>query len=315
MLKTLFSKYFLEVIPSIVATVVGAYIVTHYISARSDAEKPKAAVSAPAEASKGAAPQTLKSDEGTKESAKAEAARLKAEKLALEKAAAERAAADRAENARRAAEKLAGEKAAAEKAANEKAAAEKLAAEKAASEKAAAEKRERERTVAKATAATPAPTDVSVAPERDANDLARAAIERLRNAGPRSGEMRSPEPPRAPDPVRAEENVKPQQDRGKVNSAVYAPAAAVPQPPMQPLPPAVNVAPAPTETAVTAPPSAPFPRPVDETRGEDSARLSPPADIPPRSLDLRARERDRSVAEDVVSAARSVFQAVIPERN
>jgi hypothetical protein len=47
MIKKLFSKYFLEVIPSIVATVVGAYIVTHYINAKSDADKPKAAISAP----------------------------------------------------------------------------------------------------------------------------------------------------------------------------------------------------------------------------------------------------------------------------
>jgi hypothetical protein len=53
---------------------------------------------------------------------------------------------------------------------------------------------------------------------------------------------------------------------------------------------------------------------VDEANGDDS-RLTPPADIPSRPLDLRARERDRSVAEGVVSAARSVFQAVIPERN
>ena len=32
------SKYILEVIPSVVATVVGAYIVTHYINAKPDAD-------------------------------------------------------------------------------------------------------------------------------------------------------------------------------------------------------------------------------------------------------------------------------------
>lgn len=308
MLKTLFTKYFLEVVPSIVATVVGAYIVTHYINARSEAEKPKAAVSAPAGASKDAAPQTLKADESVKESPKAEAARLKAEKLAAEKAFAERAAADRVENAKRAAEKLAAEKAAIEKLAAEKAASEKAASEKVASEKAAAEKRERERTVAKAPPAASPSSEANATPERDANDLARAAIERLRKSSP------SVEQPRAPEPVRVEEAAKPQQERAKVNSVVYAPAA-TPQPPIQPLPPAVNVAPAPPEVVVTAPPPAPFPKPVDDARGDDSARLSPPADIPPRSLDLRAREQDRSVAEGVVSAARSVFQAVIPERN
>src|SRR5690606_19440961 len=125
MIKKFLSKYILEVIPSILATVVGAYIVTHYINAKSD-DKPKAAISAPAETSKNASPQTPKTDESTgravKESPKAEAARLKAEKLEAEKAFAERAAADRAENAKKAAEKLAAEKA-------EKLAGEKLASE------------------------------------------------------------------------------------------------------------------------------------------------------------------------------------------
>ncbi len=294
MIQKLFTKYFLEVVPSIVATVVGAYIVTHYINAKSEADKPKAAVSAPAQTSKDATPQTLKADEsGDKaakvESAKAEAARLKAEKLALEKAAAERSAADRAENAKKAAEKLA---------------AEKLAAERLASEKAAAEKRER--TAAKP-APAPLPAEANVAPERDANDLARAAIERLRKATPQSSEV-----PRAPEAARTEEPAKPQPERARVNSVVYAPAPAAPQPSVQPLPPAVTVAPPPPEVAITAPP-APFPRPVDEA--SDDSRLTPPADIPSRPLDLHARERDRSVAEGVVSAARSVFHAVIPERN
>jgi hypothetical protein len=287
MIKKFLSKYILEVIPSILATVVGAYIVTHYINAKPEADKPKASIAAPAETSKGVAPQTLKADESgdkaSQETPKAEAARLKAEKLAAEKAAAERAALDRAENARKAAEKLAAEKAAAEKA----------AAEKVASEKAAADKRER-------AAAKPAPvalpaSEANAAPERDANDLARAAIERLRNTGPRTSE-----PPRAPEAARAEEPAKPQPERAKVNSVVYAPAPAAPQPSVQPLPPAVTVAPPPPEVAITAPP-APFPRPVDEASGDDS-RLTPPADIPSRPLDLRARERDRSVAEGAYTA-------------
>jgi hypothetical protein len=294
MIKKFLSKYILEVIPSIFATVVGAYIVTHYINARPDADKPKAAISAPAEAIKNAAPQTLKTDQSgdkaPQESPKAEAARLKAEKLAAEKAAAERSAADRAENAKRATEKLAAEKAAAEKAASEK-----LASEK------------RERTVAKSVPVAPPPAEANAVPERDANDLARAAIARLRKATPQSAE------PQAPEAARAEEQAKPQPERARVNSVVYAPAPAAPQPSVQPLPPAVTVAPPPPEVAITAP--APSPRSDDEARNDDPSRLTPPADIPSRPLDLRARERDRSVAEGVVSAARSVFQAVIPERN
>ncbi|EKS35213.1 hypothetical protein [Afipia clevelandensis] len=263
MIKKLFTKYFLEVIPSIVATVVGAYIVTHYINAKSEADKPKAAVAAPAVTAKDA-PQTLKADEAGDRpaaAAKAEAARLKAEKLAAEKAAAERAAADRAENAKRAAEK----------------AAEKLAAEKAASEKAAAEK--------------------PAAEKRDASDLARAAIERLRKASPQPAEQ-----PRAADVAQG-------QERARVNAVVYAPAAQ--QPAVQPLPPAVNVAPPPSESVAASP--APFPRPIDSADSrDDSLRLTPPADIPTRPVDLSAKQR-RSVTEDVVSAARSVFHAVVPE--
>ncbi len=263
MIKKLFTKYFLEVIPSIVATVVGAYIVTHYINAKTEADKPKAAVAAPADTAKDA-PQTLKADEAGDRpatAAKAEAARLKAEKLAAEKAAAERAAADRAENAKRAAEK----------------AAEKLAAEKVASEKAAAEK--------------------PAAEKRDASDLARAAIERLRKSSPQPAEQ-----PRAADVAQG-------QERARVNSVVYAPAAQ--QPAVQPLPPAVNVAPQPSEAVAASP--APFPRPIDSAdSGEDSLRLTPPADIPARPVDLTAKQR-RSVTEDVVSAAKSVFHAVVPE--
>jgi hypothetical protein len=301
MIKKFLSKYILEVIPSILATVVGAYIVTHYINAKSD-DKPKTAISAPAETSKDVTPQTVKADEpgdkAVKESPKAEAARLKAEKLAAEKAFAERAAIDRAENAKKAAEKLA---------------AEKLAAEKLASEKAAAEKRDRERAVAKSAPAPSLPAEANALPndKRDANDLARAAIERLR--GVKSPEKAS-EPYRAPETARAEEPAKPQPERAKVNSVVYAPAAA-PQPQIQPLPPAVNVAPPPSEAAIMAPPQ-PFPAPMSGSSdsADDGLRLTPPADIPSRPLDLRARER-RSVTEDVVSAAKSVFHAVVPDQS
>lgn len=309
MIKKFLSKYILEVIPSIFATVVGAYIVTHYINAKSD-DKPKAAISTPAETSKDAAPQTLKAsesgDKAFKETPKAEAARLKAEKLALEKAAAERSAADRAENAKRAAEKLAAEKA------------EKLAAEKLASEKAAAEKRER--AAAKPAPAAPSPAEAHAVPDdrRDANDLARAAIERLRNAKTASEPPRAPEAARADEqPARVQERFQERaQERAKVNSVVYAPAA--PQPPVvQPLPPAVTVAAPPSEAAVIAPPP-PFPAPVSassEIRADDGLRLTPPADIPPRPLDLHTKQGRSSVAEDVVSAAKSVFHAVVPESN
>jgi hypothetical protein len=54
----------------------------------------------------------------------------------------------------------------------------------------------------------------------------------------------------------------------------------------------------------------------------DDGRLTPPADIPapppPRPLDLRAdaesaKDRVNNVAQDMLSAAKSVFHAVLPK--
>jgi hypothetical protein len=306
MLKKFLSKYFMDVIPSIVATVVGAYIVTHYINARPDPDKPKAAVTAPAETSKGAVSQPVKADDSAERAAAAaKAARLKAEKLAADKAAAEKAAAEKvaAEKAA-AAERATAERIAAERAeAVRKAAAEKLANERAAER--------REKAGAKSAPSAKSSAEASAAPEdgRDANDLARAAIERLRSAEPRAAQ-----PQRAPDTGRTQEQAKEQsqpQERPRVNDVVYAPV----QPAPQPLPPAVTVAPAPNAVvAAPVPVSAPPARlPPGEVRADDSSRPIPPADIPSRPLDLHPRSDRNSVAEDVVSAAKSVFQAVVPD--
>jgi hypothetical protein len=330
MLKKFLSKYFMDVIPSIVATVVGAYIVTHYVNAtRPDADKPKAAVTAPAETAKDAPPQPVKADDSIERAAAAakaaeakaaevKAARLKSEKLAADKAAAEKAAAD----------KIAAEKAAAAEKANaaeraevaRKAAADKLAAEKLAAEKAAVEKREREKSIAKSAPSAKLPAEASAAPEdgRDANDLARAAIERLRSAEPRASQpQRTPEAGRAQELIRSEQ-VKPEQtrsqpseqERPRGNDVVYAPVQSAPQP----LPPAVTVAPAPNAfvSAPVAASASPAPPPA-ATRTDDFSRPTPPADIPSRPLDLHPRSDRNSVAEDVVSAAKSVFQAVVPD--
>jgi len=250
MLKTLFTKYFLEVVPSIVATVIGAYIVTHYVNARPDADKPKAAVAAPAETSR---------DVGK------EAAGVPA-----------RDAGRKAEPA---------------------AAPEKPAPEKVEKQDAASEPRRHQPAVKAAAkpAAPPAEAGAQADERRDANDLARAAIERLRHADPRPLESRAPEAARAPEPVRS---IDASPERGKVNSAIYAPAA---PPSLQPLPPAVAVMPPPGEAAPA------------QARSDDPSRLTPPAEIPSRPLDLRARGHEGgSVAEEVVSAARSVLQAVVP---
>ncbi len=79
--------------------------------------------------------------------------------------------------------------------------------------------------------------------KRDANDLARAAIERLRSTDqPRQAEQQ----PRPQDTARVIDTSRPQERR--VNSVVYTPPSAV-----QPLPPAVTIAPPPSEPEMAAP--------------------------------------------------------------
>jgi hypothetical protein len=248
MLKKLFTKYFLEVVPSIVATVVGAYIVTHYINTKPEADKPKPAVAAPAETAK---------DVG-------KGAGRKAVKAEPEKPAA---------------------------------APEKPAPEKAEKQDAVGERRHQP--AAKAAAKPVAPSaEASAQPDerRDANDLARAAIERLRATEPRPAESRAPEAARAPEPAKP---VDASAERGKVNNAVYAPAT--PSAPPLAQPPSVTVMPPPVDAAVA------------QAKSDDPSRPTPPAEIPSRPLDLRARGHDGgSVAEEVVSAAKSMLQAVVP---
>jgi hypothetical protein len=148
-----------------------------------------------------------------------------------------------------------------------------------------------------------------VAPEerRDANDLARAAIERLRGNGdssPRPQEAaRTPEAPRALEASRTSETPR----------VVTAPA-------VRPLPPPIMVSAPPNNEAFDQGSQARPSYPVNAGNG-DQGRPTPPADIPASRppLDLRAdaeppppREH-KSVAEDVLSAAKSVFHAVLPK--
>ncbi len=139
-------------------------------------------------------------------------------------------------------------------------------------------------TAAPAEAATPAEE------RRDANDLARAAIERLRGAG--DGSPRVQDSARAPDAVRVP-------DAPRVTPA---PSVAAPQ--VRPLPPPITVV-------------------TPASEAYDPHRPTPPADIPSlpssRPLDLRAevvepRAREHTtVAEDMLLAAKSVFHAVLPK--
>ena len=151
------------------------------------------------------------------------------------------------------------------------------------------------------------PVEAAIVPEerRDANDLARAAIERLRGAN--EGTPRAQEAARIPDAPRA-------QDPPRVVSAS----------PVRPLPPPIMVS---TPTAQTFDSSAGSSqmKPPYAARIDDPRRPTPPADIPAASpssppLDLHAEAEEPSrrghttVAEDVLSAAKSVFHAVLPKK-
>jgi hypothetical protein len=287
------SKFVLEVLPSVVATIVGAYIVNHYIVARPAADAPVAASVSTVDPKKA---DTRGVGTPTEQASVPEPGQ--AQKSTSDKTTADKATTDKTAPEKTAPEKIAVEKAAAEKAADRPTETASLPAD--------ARRRSpalREKTVARtsiptaATANVAAPVEVSPTQEdrRDANDMARAAIERLRGSGEAS------RPPEVPRPA----------DTSRVVSA----------PVVQPLPPAISV---PSgdgfNPGATASPRPPY---VPVVRVEDPLRPTPPAEIPTASIPTASRPLDlhaeaatpgrTSVAQDMLSAAKSVFHAVLPQ--
>jgi hypothetical protein len=302
------SKFALDILPSVVATIVGAYIVNHYIAAKPTADAPAAAMSSidskkpdarNAAARNGAKPAAISTDVANIPEPGVRAKGI-SEKTIFERSSGEKPAAEKPVPV---VEKPA------EKGADKPAETASIPVEVKRPQPA-----PREKTVAKAapvvaapSTAAPtaaAPVEAAVAPEehRDANDLARAAIERLRGtteASPRVQEAaRAPEAPR-------------------VVSAPQASSLV----PIRPLPPPIMVSSPAAETfGPTAGPLQTRPSYPATVRIDDPRRPTPPADIPDsRPLDLRAEAADPSthehttVAEDVLSAAKSVFHAVLPK--
>jgi hypothetical protein len=280
MLKKYVSKFTIDILPSVLATIIGAYIVNHYIVAR-PADAPVAAAvstSDPAKADPKASESVASIPEaGVKAKGISERAIL--EKTATEKP----AAVDRpAETVNLPVEPR--------------------RHQPVLREKAVAKAVQTPAPVPAATPSTP-PVEATVVPEekRDANDLARAAIERLRGtneASPRVQEaVRIPEAPRA----------------SEMPHVASAPA-------VQPLPPPIMVSAPNTEAVDPAIGSVPIKPSYAAARIDDPRRPTPPADIPSSSppVDLRAEaalpppREHKSVADDVLSAAKSVFHAVLP---
>jgi hypothetical protein len=313
MLKKYISKFAMDIFPSVAATIIGAYIVNHYIAAKPAANAPAAAVSTaqpPAQAKP--APEAAKAGSKAPETS-ADVANLpepgiKAKGIS-EKAMIEKTAAEKPIVVEKPAEKSADKPAETasipagtrrhQPTPREKAVAKAVPAPAQPATSVAAP-------VVAAPGTVPAPpVEAAIVPEerRDANDLARAAIERLRGANepsPRAQEAaRVPEAPRTQDPPRV-----------------------VSASPVRPLPPPILVS---TPTTQTFDSSGSSQRPPYAARIDDPRRPTPPADIPEASpsappLDLHAEAEEPSrrghttVAEDVLSAAKSVFHAVLPKK-
>jgi hypothetical protein len=302
------SKFTLDILPSLLATVIGAYIVNHYIVSKPDAPVASAASTADPKADAKAA----KAETSDVANIPEPGVRAKgiSEKAILEKSTAD--------------------KPAAEKPADKPAETASIPSDTRRHQPAA-----REKTVAK-TVPAPQPAAPAVVPvvatpnviaapnppveaatpaeeRRDANDLARAAIERLRgmtDSSPRAQEAaRATDTPRVPDAPRV-----------AAVPPVEAPRI-VPAPSVRPLPPPIMVStPAGDALDPAAASSQGKPPSADAARIGDARRPTPPADIPvSQPLDLRAEATEplardhRNVAEDMLSAAKSVFHAVLPK--
>ena len=299
------AKISMDIFPSVLATIIGAYIVNHYINARPAADTP-AALAAPAQAGKNGKPADVANLPAPGVKAKGISEKNVTDKAAVEKPA---------------------DKPVVDQPGAETKAADVKAADVAPAEAAPASPRSRssarEKAVAKSTpASTPAvtapasvpvveansaPSAAPAAASPDANDLARAAIERLRKF-PENKSVEKPaeaapqEAARAPEAPRA-------QDAPRVVTA--APSA------VRPLPPPITVSTPSVETPANPPYTA-------SVGNDDPNRLTPPADIPvpviAPPLDLRAdadvsmpRPKKTNVADEMLSGVKSMFHAVLPK--
>ena len=278
-------KFAIEIVPSVAATVIGAYIVNHYINARPASDAPKAALASTAQPkSDSVRPEADKAEVKTNadvETAGIPASGVKAkgisEKALLEK----NAAAEKA---------VVVEKPAAEKAAEKPVETTAGLAGETGKRPAPVRAAKAPAPVQPVVAAVPADAASAVEDRRNANDLARAAIERLRTNG--EAPARAQPAPRTPEVAHVPEEPR-----------VMAPPQGV-----RPLPPPIVVA---------APSDAPDPA----AQRVDLSRPTPPAEIPLSRppLDLRAEavaeppKQKTNVAEDMLSAAKSMFHAVLPK--
>ena len=305
-------KFALDILPSVAATIIGAYIVNHYIATKPGTEAPvAAAVSAADPKAEANAKPAATADVGNLPTAGVKAKGI-SEKSLMEKTAAERPTVieksqDKSQDKAEAKADVKSADAPVE-----------TASIPADQRRHTAAPREKEKvrvvlpspiqavpSAAAPVAATPTPAppvEATVAPaseeRRDANDLARAAIERLRGNGETT--------PRVQEASRTVD----------APHVVTAPAAAAPA--VRPLPPPIMVSAPPSDSYGQGSPRPPY---AANAGAADPSRPTPPAEIPvSRPLDLRAeapeptvRERTQAAADEVLSTAKSLFHAVLPK--
>lgn len=309
MLKYL-AKISMDIFPSVLATIIGAYIVNHYINAKPAADTP-AAVVTPADAAKNGKPADVANLPGPGVKAKGVSEKSISEKNASDKPAAEKPAETKA------ADVTPGETASHGRTpAHEKSVAKSTPAAPAA---------------APVVEANSAPAAASPAATPDANDLARAAIERLRKspegkAAEKAAEARPsetrPSETRAAETKAAERTPEPAVQEASRTPEAPRVVTALPST-VRPLPPPINVSTPAPEAYGNGGPSQANPPYTASVGNDDPNRLTPPADIPvpmiAPPLDLRADagptapRPKTNVADEMLSGMKSMFHAVLPK--
>src|SRR3954454_23674872 len=313
------AKISMDIFPSVLATIIGAYIVNHYINAKPAADAP-AAVMAPAEAGKNGKPADVANLPAPGVKAKGIS-----EKKVTDKPAAEKTA----------------DQPGAEPKTTEKSMADVAPAEAAPRGKPSA----REKAVAKSTPAVSAPAPATPVVEAnsapaaatpaatpDANDLVRAAIERLRKSPESKAAEAKASDTKASDNKSSETKSSETKSSEKIQEPAVREAARTPEAPriipvdtssVRPLPPPITVS-TPAAEAYGNGGSSPASPPYTASVGnENPNRLTPPADIPvpmiAPPLDLRADagasmpRPKTNVADDMLSGVKSMFHSVLPK--
>jgi hypothetical protein len=294
---TYLKKFALDILPSVAATIIGAYIVNHYIAAKPDGWAPKAVSSATTktDTKKAASRTELKAD------AKTDLTSVPVETATIP---------EPGVKAKGISERTMIETRAAEKPAEVKPT-ERPVEAKAVDTKPAETKSAETRPAETGSASAETRRQHAPASPRGANELARAAIERLRGTNESTPHAQEAARASVPDAPRL-------QEAPRTVFAAPAPPAPVSSAPMvRPLPPPINVSAGPVEGSMPAPGPAnpPYTASIDPNRPTPPAEIPPPPPSPP--VDLRAEAANavshtKTVADDVLSAAKSVFRAVLP---